>query len=976
MTGAALGGQTTLNSFFAKIAKEEDDGEDDDDDDNDDDEEEGDEGDEDDDDDDEENLATAATSLATSSSSSTAEPLSYILQSTMTNSSSALPSLGAISLSDHHFAATSTTPSSGPSSTTTTSSSSSSSSSQDEDTSAPPPPKSLTLEEKEKSSRRKSQRIQRKHQHQGAEDDDEGDDDDDEEEEGDEEDGPNYDLIAYAKAVAYFFVHDFSESSRAHKLQPGYLFPYGECLDDDAYPRELRKFNCTPAAVLLSGATLRIHRPHLTHAAFFKRSHQEESGLRCYECGGPTQGKGFSEDLRFERGLDTIVVHYVSKYRCPKCTNGHERTMNLFHPKVFASLPVIVKNSLGAARVSPKSLIGSNAGVLAVSLVEMGVSPHVIERGVKALRAHQQGRAEEVRMEATRLRHSPHFSGAGAPPLSVSCFDTSLDGLVLTSRLTKLHIRESTTESSGMYDAWLVRAAKDALSLAIDQFFPFRTGNDDGMVCVLTCFNRFNEVVGSWAMPSKSLSELRPRFEDLAKMATVRVVYTDNPKQDERFLKSVFGPAVVVRKDTFHIFQEYYRACRSHPLRAKFMGQLSACFFNLDVEDVTRVERRFVEEGMSEADAAAKVKDFRTCYALKSVRHHLKPAAEIIANLNRVVDEFSLTGLFNGNIIKSHANIKLTVEKYVSDAPVDGVAPVLNTGTVEEPHYIYCLGTGVLENFHWWVRRSIHSCLSLLNAHALFLRLLFVYSHHARVDRRGMRLVRDLTDVILLDRLARARERLRALGLWGFPTRGHALDDYPVLEPVSRPELASGLTIYHSESSVTKALKVLLPTGGSEDKILAIETALRPLTHPDGSRGAVAKNELELNAKAAPVSPEEQPLFRAVLKSGMYFKGKASEEFAANPRVLPSTFLEHARGAKLHKSIDCHRFAIFYNSLLLGSAMARVLDDSDEGDSDGALDGTSESGEEAAKPGGGLNQGDPNDGGLLGRERAEEPGDL
>ena len=47
----------------------------------------------------------------------------------------------------------------------------------------------------------------------------------------------------------------------------------------------------------------------------------------------------------------------------------------------------------------------------------------------------------------------------------------------------------------------------------------------------------------------------------------LRVIYVDKPSSDAAILKGIFGSHVEVKRDIFHVLNEYYKMMYKHPLR-------------------------------------------------------------------------------------------------------------------------------------------------------------------------------------------------------------------------------------------------------------------------------------------------------------------------------------------------------------------------------------------------------------------------
>lgn len=91
-------------------------------------------------------------------------------------------------------------------------------------------------------------------------------------------------------------------------------------------------------------------------------------------------------------------------------------------------------------------------------------------------------------------------------------------------------------------------------------------------------------------------------------------IVTDDPMHDHVVAARVFGTNCSLRKDIFHVLASWYKVCYAtdkKSIRASFMSQLSACFYEYDKEDVKALyaKRKTMYEqkhGLDAQEAAAR----------------------------------------------------------------------------------------------------------------------------------------------------------------------------------------------------------------------------------------------------------------------------------------------------------------------------------------------------------------------------------
>jgi len=127
---------------------------------------------------------------------------------------------------------------------------------------------------------------------------------------------------------------------------------------------------------------------------------------------------------------------------------------------------------------------------------------------------------------------------------------------------------------------------------------------DQTYYAMLTVMNEYAEVMAFYFCKSKSLYELKEELQLLksryTSSDTIRVIYTDNASADEVFLKSVFGDGIQVKRDIFHVLNDYFKSCYKHPLRSWFIGDIRECFFTDDLDDKEAIIRTLIKQHPTE----------------------------------------------------------------------------------------------------------------------------------------------------------------------------------------------------------------------------------------------------------------------------------------------------------------------------------------------------------------------------------------
>jgi hypothetical protein len=141
---------------------------------------------------------------------------------------------------------------------------------------------------------------------------------------------------------------------------------------------------------------------------------------------------------------------------------------------------------------------------------------------------------------------------------------------------------------------------------------------------------------------ANELREVKWTEAEMAEQVRVRVVSTDNPRVDEKFIKEVWGDDVIVQDDLFHMLQKIFRTTLQNPVRPLFMGEFSRAALRPVVEDLLVVSRRLI--------ASRKVELPESLLALSpdELNIRLDTAAEHVVRMMPSFDGVETEGLVTG----------------------------------------------------------------------------------------------------------------------------------------------------------------------------------------------------------------------------------------------------------------------------------------------------------------------------------------
>jgi hypothetical protein len=247
--------------------------------------------------------------------------------------------------------------------------------------------------------------------------------------------------------------------------------------------------------------------------------------------------------------------------------------------------------------------------------------------------------------------------------------------------------------------------------LKIDHtFYVCKFGRDGAKLqeysSLFTVMNEYAEVIAFYFCDTKSLNELSTELNLLNERLNgeVRAIWTDNPRGDSAFLKNTFGEDVIVKRDLFHVLQDYYKMCFKHPMREMFMSELSDCFFSYDADDILkRIDEDVRLRGLIREELCVKPPR----YWKGRVRRYVVNEEEIENHLEKVLARYWHRGFFKVNMGKTHASIITQLKNgWLTDPPNETC--FINIGTIETPKYITIRGTSQLESFHSKIRSILH----------------------------------------------------------------------------------------------------------------------------------------------------------------------------------------------------------------------------------------------------------------------------
>jgi hypothetical protein len=241
--------------------------------------------------------------------------------------------------------------------------------------------------------------------------------------------------------------------------------------------------------------------------------------------------------------------------------------------------------------------------------------------------------------------------------------------------------------------------------------FVREANGDQFYYAMLTVMNEYAEVMGFYFCSSKSLYELKEEMSLMnsryAEGQNIKVVYTDNARADEMFLRSVFGDSIQVKRDIFHVLNDYFKSCYKHPLRSWFMGEIRECFFTDDLDDKEAIVRMLIQQHPEEfpLDVLATKDDtwFRS-----RIRKYIVNAATIKKDLRRVYGRYKdFNRLFKVHMEFTHQSVLEQLDAgYLTD-PVDENVYFNISEDLENPKYITIRGTSQLESLHYHIQKIL-----------------------------------------------------------------------------------------------------------------------------------------------------------------------------------------------------------------------------------------------------------------------------
>ena len=112
---------------------------------------------------------------------------------------------------------------------------------------------------------------------------------------------------------------------------------------------------------------------------------------------------------------------------------------------------------------------------------------------------------------------------------------------------------------------------------------------------------------------------------------------SDNPHQDQAFIKKGLGDRVKALKDVFHVIQDIAKLVKmKHGLHAQFMADLSACFFEAFAEDMERHRQKLIDEGIPVSTIRKMLGNMRYVKSQTSIRRGIRKGDEIVDLLNKL----------------------------------------------------------------------------------------------------------------------------------------------------------------------------------------------------------------------------------------------------------------------------------------------------------------------------------------------------
>ncbi|EQC25220.1 hypothetical protein SDRG_16917 [Saprolegnia diclina VS20] len=450
--------------------------------------------------------------------------------------------------------------------------------------------------------------------------------------------------------------------------------------------------NASPADFLLSRSSIVVVCP-MTFAAAYLAAHP----IQCPSCGSNRISMhGWSESFRPVVDLDCNMLIKARRYMHRDCSSAAARgrkhtSFSALNSHLIAALPPVVRERLYPFQIRQKTVIST---AFARQVHESKVSGASFAQIASLQKATLWLRSPGLFTNSNPIVAFPSFGHCLRFPLVGP-------GLVRDIYCGEMRRLEALQQAA--------IAATTAEHLCGDHtFFVAKHGRDadgkQGFTAVFTMMNQLSEVVGFWVTRSKSLKEIEKEIEMLkARLGDIKGIWIDNPDSDEAFLLDKF-PEAAVRRDLFHVLQEYFRECSSMPLRSLFMANVANAFFSLDQDDVDALTAKLRDKGV---DVDKLTPAFFRSH--RSVRTYVPDDARaaIAERLEAAVQQYRGKDLFKSGFEKLHLAILKQLEQgKLTDPPNETMHANINPDG--DPHYVTFRSSSQLESLHKFLQACFH----------------------------------------------------------------------------------------------------------------------------------------------------------------------------------------------------------------------------------------------------------------------------
>jgi hypothetical protein len=440
--------------------------------------------------------------------------------------------------------------------------------------------------------------------------------------------------------------------------------------------------------------------------------------LQCVRCGSSDVTlDGWSDSFRKVVGLTKCAYMICRRYKHMNCpvaaTNGKSATVfNSCNNVFLESLPEIV-------RCQFDFLIGKRSAYKK----EMCIYAREMQQCTSFKSASEVHRAlitnSNMLQEKKYLLHmaeirsprniSSFLASSLCPPPEIISFGISK--FASPPKIRKMAIEELHEQERYMNASMRSltgRCLKIDHTFWVTKFVRERNG-DQFYYAMFTVMNEYAEVMAFYFCTSKSLAEVREelklikrRYEGMED--SLQIIYTDNPRSDEVLLKEIFGDQVQVKRDIFHVLNDYFKACYKHPLRPWLMGELRRSFFTDEETDKELIINALLKSGYTMEQINKKdEKWFRS----RSRKYIIDPDL-IKENLEEVIQRYSsFSKLFKKEMKSKHKSIQQQLlGGYLTDPSDSSVYFDIST-TDDSPKFITIRGTSQLESLHYHIQKVL-----------------------------------------------------------------------------------------------------------------------------------------------------------------------------------------------------------------------------------------------------------------------------